>query len=110
MGEFVKGDVVVVYFPFSDFSTGKRRPALVIKDLIGDDVIMCSITTQTRQDGYSVPLHNSDFAAGRIDHNSYIRPNHLFTGESKRIVYRVGTIAPAKVDEVVNKIIEIIRS
>jgi mRNA interferase MazF len=31
MAEFVKGDVVIVPFPFSDLSQTKRRPAFVIK-------------------------------------------------------------------------------
>jgi len=30
VGRFVRGDVVVVPFPFSDLSANKRRPALVI--------------------------------------------------------------------------------
>ena len=30
MGKFVKGDIVVIPFPFSDLSGSKRRPALVI--------------------------------------------------------------------------------
>ena len=41
MAEFVKGDVVVVPFPFSDLSQAKRRPALVISRLNGDDLIPC---------------------------------------------------------------------
>jgi mRNA interferase MazF len=39
--QFVKGDVVVVPFPFSDLSTVKRRPALAVAALGGDDVILC---------------------------------------------------------------------
>jgi len=30
MGAFVKGDVVVAPFPFSDLSSTKKRPALVV--------------------------------------------------------------------------------
>jgi hypothetical protein len=30
MAKFMKGDVVVVPFPFSDLTQAKRRPALVI--------------------------------------------------------------------------------
>jgi hypothetical protein len=30
MAKFVKGDVVVIPFPFSDLSQSKRRPALVL--------------------------------------------------------------------------------
>ena len=49
MGRFIKGDVVVVPFPFSDLSTSKRRPALVLADLAGDDLILCQITSGPRR-------------------------------------------------------------
>ena len=38
MAKFMKGDVVVVPFQFSDLSQSKRRPALVITALDGDDL------------------------------------------------------------------------
>ncbi len=41
MAKFVKGDVVVVPFPFSDLTHSKRRPALVVSKLEGDDLILC---------------------------------------------------------------------
>ena len=50
MARFVKGDVVVVPFPFSDLSQSKRRPALVITELTGDDLILCQITSQSISD------------------------------------------------------------
>lgn len=56
MGKPVVGEVVVLPFPQTDLQTGKRRPALVVADLFGDDLILCQITTQSRRDGYSVPL------------------------------------------------------
>jgi len=41
MERFVRGDVVVVPFPFSDLTQAKRRPALVIAELEGNDLILC---------------------------------------------------------------------
>jgi mRNA interferase MazF len=39
MGRFIRGDVVVTPFPFSDLTASKKRPALVIAELKGDDII-----------------------------------------------------------------------
>lgn len=110
MGRFVKGDVVVVPFPFSDLSSSKRRPALVVTQLSGDDVILCQITTPHRADGYSISLSRADFASGSLKHDSTIRPNRLFTADSNTIAYSAGKVSQEKVREVVEKIVQIIRS
>ena len=61
MAKFVKGDVVVVPFPFSDLTQAKRRPALVVSTLEGDDLILCQITSQFVRDSYAVSLYDKDF-------------------------------------------------
>ncbi|MDX9865723.1 MAG: type II toxin-antitoxin system PemK/MazF family toxin [Anaerolineaceae bacterium] len=110
MGKFVKGDVVVVPFPFSDLSHSKRRPALVISPLNGDDVILCQITTPAKSDGYSISLTPTDFQSGKLDHDSNIRPNRLFTADSRIVAYCAGKLTSEKTDEVINKLVEIIQS
>ena len=60
MARFVKGDVIVVSFPFTDLTRVKRRPALVITELEGEDVILCQITSQRVKDKYAVPLDEDD--------------------------------------------------
>jgi mRNA interferase MazF len=62
VGGFVKGDVVVVLFPFSDLSSAKKRPALVIAALDGDDVLLCQITSRLISDQYSIPLTSEQFS------------------------------------------------
>ncbi len=108
MGKFVKGEVVVVPFPFSDLSSTKRRPALVIASMTGDDVILCQITSKSISDDYAIPLLTSDFSSGTITQDSNVRPNRLFTADSNIILYQAGKIKTDKLRQVVNKIIEII--
>lgn len=109
MEKFVKGDIVVVPFPFSDLTNSKRRPALVITELTGDDVILCQITSRNINDKYSLELNNSDFETGNLNQNSNIRPNRIFTADSHIIIYKVGNLKASKTEEIINKIIEIIK-
>ncbi len=86
MAKFVKGDVVVVPFPFSDLTQSKRRPALVISALEGDDAILCQITSKAIKDKYSIALDDIDFEAGSLKQSSNVRPNRIFTADSHIIL------------------------
>lgn len=110
MGGFVKGDVVVVPFPFSDLSKIKRRPALVLVDLKGEDLILVQITSQHIFDNYALSLDNGDFNEGSLNKKSNIRPNRIFTADEKIILYKVGSLKKEKMSTVVNKIVEIVQS
>jgi mRNA interferase MazF len=110
MGRFVKGDVVVTLFPFSDLSYAKKRPALVIAALTGDDVILCQITSQNIADDYAIPITGRDFSTGGLRHNSNIRPNRIFTADSNIFLSRAGVLSPDKTQEVIAKVIQIISS
>jgi mRNA interferase MazF len=109
VAKFVKGEVVVVPFPFSDLSAAKRRPALVISVLEGDDVILCQITSKALKDQYALALDDHDFQTGGLKQPSNVRPNRLFTADSHLILYPVGPLRPPKLEAILAKIIEIIR-
>ena len=109
MARVVKGDVVVIPFPFSDLSNSKRRPALVLAPLEGDDAILCQITSRNIKDIYAIAIDGADFQSGELRQASNIRPNRLFTADVHIILYRIGSIKQEKMNQVINKVIEIIR-
>ncbi|MFZ2303227.1 MAG: type II toxin-antitoxin system PemK/MazF family toxin [Minisyncoccia bacterium] len=101
MEEFIKGDIVVIPFPFSDLSKVKKRPAFVVSGLSGDDVILCQITSKKTKDKYSILLLKTDFAKGSLLVDSNIRPNRIFTADKSIILYKVGTIKGNKTKEII---------
>jgi len=107
MGKPLIGEVVVLPFPQTNLQSGKRRPALVVADLNGDDLILSQITSRFRSDGYSVPLAIADFERGRLSMESFIRPNRLFTAEQSVILYVSGKVNDFKLREVRAKIREL---
>jgi len=104
VGKPVAGDIVVLPFPHTNLQQGKRRPALVVVSLPGDDLILCQITSQTHRDVFSIPLDKDDFQRGNLHVRSYVRPNRLFTVERSVILYTAGQLTKTKLDETLAKI------
>ena len=109
MGGLVKGDVVVVLFPFSDLSSAKKRPALVIAAPDGDDIILCQITSRLISDRYAILIGEADFSSGSLRQESNVRPTRIFTADRRIIQYTAGHLNDDKMTAVVNRVVEIIQ-
>jgi len=107
MERFVKGDVVVMPFPYTDLSTIKKRPALIIATLKGDNIILAQITKINRNDEDIISLKKSDFSFGMLKTDSYIMPSIIFTAESLSIEYKIGKLKQEKINQIEKKLVEI---
>nr|WP_320161578.1 type II toxin-antitoxin system PemK/MazF family toxin [uncultured Methanoregula sp.] len=110
MGEPVKGDIVVVPFPFSDLSNAKKRPALVIATPDGDDVILCQITSRLVSDRYAILIREDAFSSGSLRQDSNVRPSRIFTADKNIIQYIAGHLKDDAMERIVNSLIEIVRA
>ena len=108
MERFVKGDIVVIPFPFSDLSRNKKRPAFVIKDLPDNDILLCQITSKPNKDSFSIPLLKSDFKKGELPVESNIRVNKIFTADKKIIVHKAGTVKENYCEKIIDEIVKLI--
>ncbi len=97
----------VVPYPLADLSQAKRRPALVVAELTGDDLILCQITSQSVKDSYAIPISDSDFSERGLKQPSHIRPNRLFTADSHIILYRVCKLKTDVLGRVIERTISI---
>jgi mRNA interferase MazF len=109
MEKFVKADVVVIPFPFSDLSASKRRPALVLANLPGDDILLCQIPSQVSSEQAALPLVTTDFITGSLPVNSYIRPARIFTADKQIIVRKAGRISSDLMNKVIDNLVSILR-
>lgn len=109
MGLFSKGEVVIVNYPFSDLSSTKVRPALIIADCGMNDYLMCQITTINNRDTYAIKLTNNDFLNGALNQDSNIRPNKIMTLNEAIIRNSVGQLKTSKYDDVAKVICDLIK-
>ena len=75
--------------------------------MIGDDLILCQITSQARIDGHSVVLSAKDFKTGNLNLTSVIKPYRIFTADRSIILYKVGSIKESKREEIDKEITRI---
>lgn len=95
MGGVRPGVVVLVRFPFSDLSSSKLRPALVVAPSGGTDWILCQITSNPYSDSAAVALTPGSFAEGGLPRESFVRPAKLFTANETIVVRSVGRLTGA---------------
>lgn len=107
MERFVKGDVVVLPFPYTDFSGAKKRPAVVVANLRGKNVILAQITTIKREDENLISLRRKDFAFGSLSSDSFILASLIFTSDSSRIEYKAGRLKQEKIKQVEKELVKI---
>ncbi len=108
MGRFIKGDIVVMPFPFSDLSSNKKRPAIVLADLKDQDLILAQITSKGISDEYAIKINHTHFELGNLNKESNVRPNKIFTADKSIILYKIGHLKSEKIDQVTNRVIKIL--
>lgn len=99
---FKKFDIILVDFPFTDLSITKKRPALVIKHLEGENTIICQITTKKRTiQKYEIYLPKNR-CIGDVRFNSYIYLDMMFTLHKNLIYRKIGEISNSDIKENIN--------
>ena len=110
MEGFVRGDIVILEFPFSNLIQFKKRPSLVIKVPKGDDIIVCQITGKSYENSVEIPIKKEDFYKGNLKVESYIRLDKIFSIEKYLIKYKVGSLKQEKFNEVIDRICSFLKN
>ena len=98
-----RGDIVLVSFPFTDLSSSKRRPALVISpdsfNEQGQDVVLVAITSQEPDDN-AITVDERDCVDGELPKRSFVKLSKLFTVHSPLVLKKVCALRSDKLDDV----------
>ena len=97
-------EIVLVPFPYSDLSSTKKRPALVVSNNQYNqnfpDILVAVITSNIYKDEYSVTLEDTDLDTGILPEKSVVKCHKLFTIEQSQILRRFSLINEKKFEEV----------
>ncbi|MCI0743808.1 MAG: type II toxin-antitoxin system PemK/MazF family toxin [Verrucomicrobia subdivision 3 bacterium] len=104
---YKRGDVVLVPFPFTDLSSAKQRPALIVSadafNAVRDDVLVAAITSQIPGklaiDEFMIPP--SELAACGLPKPSIIRLTKLAALHQRLIIKSIGSLPTATLGQVI---------
>ena len=104
---YQRGDVVLVPFPFSDLSTTKVRPAVVVSGALyhstQPDLLLSALTARVASATGSLDYHLSDWHSAGLRFPSALKPV-IVTLDPSRVVHRIGALSAGDLAEVGNRL------
>ena len=109
MEGLVAGDVVVVPFPFTDLTSQKVRPALVLAALDRGDLLLWQITSTPFTHKNFIHVDQADFFVGGLPRQSYFLPQRIVTASSGIVRRRAGKITERKLSDIRHAVCQVVR-
>jgi mRNA interferase MazF len=104
-----QGDIVLIPIPFTDLSSQKRRPVIVISnDIYNDtapDMLVVAMTSTSILTAYSFTITSSDLTRGSLNRSGAVRVDTLYTLDQTLIVKTFGHVN----NRILNRIRSILR-
>ncbi len=93
---YEQGEIILAPFPFTDLTTVKQRPLLIISNndynKKTEDLVTCGITSNPKDTEFSVVINNKDLIKGKIPIESRIKVDKLFTLSQNIIIKNLGKV------------------
>lgn len=99
-----QGDIVLIPIPFTDLSSQKRRPVIVISsdayNQYAPDVIVVAMTSNPSLNAYSFIITSADLEQGSLNRPGTVRVDKMYTLHQSLVVKRFGRVTPEILDRI----------
>ena len=98
------GELIGIPFPYSDLTTQKRRPVLVVTDPDSRGDFMGLQVTSVPTEEMAIEIDDKCLATGQLAKTSWIRCDKIFTLSDSIIVKAYGSLDEGVLQEVMRKV------
>ena len=91
MAEHSFGEIITVDFPYSNYRSGKKRPAMILAQDLEGDIIIARITSKLKSLDTDISLR--DWKRAGLNVPSYLRLSKVVTIEESDILSHVGSLS-----------------
>lgn len=109
---YKQGDILLIPIPFSDLTSHKKRPVLVLSNddynSKTEDIVVAAITSNLTAKDYIVMLTSDDLDEGSLKVDSSIRVDKIYTLSQSIVISKFGAVKNYIVEAVKKKLYELI--
>jgi len=91
-----QGEILLVPIPFTDLTSQKRRPVIVISNNAYNkqttDIVVVAMTSNPANVDYSYPITTADLEKGTLNHPGKIRVDKIYTLSQTIVVKTFGKV------------------
>ena len=99
-----QSDIVLVPVPFTDLTSQKRRPVIVISNDVYQattlDFVCVAMTSNPNAEPYSFEITSADLVKGALNRPGRVRADKVYTLAQSIIVNWFGRVSPSVLDRI----------
>jgi len=100
-----QGELVLIPIPFTDLSSQKRRPVIVVSNdayhrKTNDMVVVAMTSSPAAATEYSFTITSSDVVRGRLNRPGIVRADRVYTLSQSLVVATFGKVGRATLDRI----------
>src|SRR5260370_33026204 len=103
-----QGDIVLIPVPFTDLTSQKRRPVIVISNTNYNrktaDVIVVAMTSQPDAGIYGFTINTTDLVGGKLNRPGQIRVDKIYTLAQSIVIKTFGRVSSDVLDRIRTKL------
>jgi mRNA interferase MazF len=94
-----QGEIVLVPVPFTDLSSQKRRPVIVLSNdnynRQSPDIIVVAMTSNPAVVAHGITIDSRDLVRGTLNHQGTVRVDKIYALAQSIVVKRFAKVTPA---------------
>lgn len=103
-----QGDILLIPIPFTDLSSQKRRPVIVVSNNAYNhkaaDIVVVAMTSNPVAVDYSFTINSSDLERGQLNRPGNVRVDRIYTLSQSIVVKTFGRVNSQVLDQIRSKL------
>lgn len=109
-----QGDILLIPIPFTDLSSQKRRPVIVISNdqynRKTSDIVVVAMTSNPQVTEYSLSISSSDLVEGALNRPGKIRVDKIYTLSQTIVARTFGQVDDKTLSRIRRRLVNLVAS